>query len=140
MGINYNEMDSPSLLAITLTYMRNMVLFNENVRQLIELLQRDQEAPEIHFSMIPIGIVQTEEEEEPRRITTQEEFNRTTEVVPIVDGTATEACTICYTAFDSVLEVRKLKDVCNHKFHTHCLQEWLRRDCRCPLCRASAIE
>lgn len=129
----------PSLLAITLTYMRNMVLFNENITRLITLLeQQREETTEIHYSLIPIGIVQ-EEEEEPRRISTVEEFNRTTEVV-VIGENATEACPICYTAFDNVLEVRRLKDVCNHKFHTHCLQEWLRRDCRCPLCRASAIE
>eukprot|EP00929_Paragymnodinium_shiwhaense_P088768 TRINITY_DN49086_c0_g1_i1.p1 TRINITY_DN49086_c0_g1~~TRINITY_DN49086_c0_g1_i1.p1 ORF type:complete len:635 (+),score=108.81 TRINITY_DN49086_c0_g1_i1:62-1906(+) len=45
------------------------------------------------------------------------------------------ACSICLEDFkESTIEIRKTK-LCNHVFHTQCLQGWLNMNRTCPLCR-----
>ncbi|CAD5172552.1 unnamed protein product [Musa acuminata subsp. malaccensis] len=55
-------------------------------------------------------------------------------------GTGEEAqCSICLS---SVLEGDKMKVLpsCGHGFHVECIDEWLRAQTSCPLCRASLGE
>lgn len=71
-------------------------------------------------------------------------------VVDVVDGAADAAappvdevppvptpeggeCAICLADLDSGGEARTL--VCNHAFHAACINEWLSKDGRCPVCR-----
>lgn len=45
-----------------------------------------------------------------------------------------EQCAICLEDCDSNIESVSLK-VCNHTFHTHCINSWLTKQRTCPLCR-----
>ena len=71
-------------------------------------------------------------------------------VVDVVDGAADAAaapvdevppaptpeggeCAICLAELDSGGEARTL--VCGHAFHAACINEWLSKDGRCPVCR-----
>ncbi|CAO1436516.1 unnamed protein product [Diamesa serratosioi] len=42
-------------------------------------------------------------------------------------------CRICLDIMEPAQKVRVLS--CVHKFHLKCIQEWLRHDSVCPLCR-----
>lgn len=44
-------------------------------------------------------------------------------------------CTVCFGDFEFGESVRSLP--CKHVFHMRCIDEWLRRDAHCPLCRTS---
>lgn len=51
----------------------------------------------------------------------------------------TKECAVCLSMFEEREEIRKVKQ-CNHTFHKHCLDTWLRQDCpTCPLCRTSVL-
>ena len=43
-------------------------------------------------------------------------------------------CSICIEAFTSSQTNIVLQ--CNHKFHSHCIKEWLEKELICPNCRA----
>jgi len=51
---------------------------------------------------------------------------------------AMETCTICLGDFANGEEVRKMP--CKHLFHTECIDEWLKKHKRCPLCRRKPSE
>jgi hypothetical protein len=44
-----------------------------------------------------------------------------------------ESCTICLETLTSTIPTIELQ--CNHKFHSHCITEWLERELICPNCR-----
>ncbi|RWS19842.1 E3 ubiquitin-protein ligase RNF167-like isoform X1, partial [Leptotrombidium deliense] len=50
-------------------------------------------------------------------------------------GSTVEECSICY---DEYVEKDRLRVLaCNHKFHSKCVDVWLRNNNReCPLCRS----
>lgn len=46
-------------------------------------------------------------------------------------------CTICLTAFEEGEQVKQLPR-CFHLYHPTCIDQWLRRNYTCPICRDSA--
>lgn len=50
---------------------------------------------------------------------------------------STKECSICIDSFSEGHQLRLLP--CNHYFHKECIDTWLRRGFRCPLCRARVI-
>ncbi|XP_008481093.1 E3 ubiquitin-protein ligase RNF181-like, partial [Diaphorina citri] len=57
--------------------------------------------------------------------------------IPSIAFPADEApdaqCVICLAPFQPGEEVKEL--LCHHKFHSECLEPWLRERQHCPLCR-----
>lgn len=45
-------------------------------------------------------------------------------------------CTICLSEYSSKDIIRCIPE-CSHCFHAHCIDEWLRMNATCPLCRNS---
>lgn len=43
-------------------------------------------------------------------------------------------CAVCLGALEGGQRVRKLP-LCGHRFHAHCVDQWLPRSATCPLCR-----
>lgn len=43
-------------------------------------------------------------------------------------------CPICLAEYQPKDTLRTIPD-CNHYFHAHCIDEWLRRNATCPVCR-----
>lgn len=56
-------------------------------------------------------------------------------VVEYIPGQQQETCTICLSDFAEGDRLRSLS--CSHQYHQKCLDEWLRRCNRCPLCMRS---
>ena len=52
-------------------------------------------------------------------------------------GASVEDCIICCTA---IIPSDATSLRCGHKFHTSCLQTWLKRKPTCPMCREEAHE
>ena len=48
-------------------------------------------------------------------------------------GVASETCIICLETLGPTLPCRQLP--CEHLFHQPCIDEWVSRNTRCPLCR-----
>jgi hypothetical protein len=46
-------------------------------------------------------------------------------------------CSICIAEYEEGEELRQLP--CKHHFHMHCIDEWLKRNAKCPLCVASIV-
>lgn len=46
-----------------------------------------------------------------------------------------EQCVICMVDFRDSDEVAELMCDRRHYFHTHCVEEWLKRKLECPLCK-----
>ena len=56
------------------------------------------------------------------------------ELTPPVEGDEDlDKCTVCLTEFEIAEDVRRLP--CMHLFHTSCVDQWLRTNKRCPICR-----
>ncbi|MCD9641011.1 hypothetical protein HAX54_026823 [Datura stramonium] len=53
----------------------------------------------------------------------------------LIDGTE---CSVCLNEFKDDDSLRLLPK-CNHAFHIHCIDTWLRSHTNCPLCRAAII-
>jgi len=53
--------------------------------------------------------------------------------IEIVDA-EDEQCAICQDSMNPGTEVRSL-NVCDHRFHTTCIDTWFTRDVHCPICR-----
>jgi len=51
----------------------------------------------------------------------------------VKEADKTGNCSICIEPFNSTQTNIVLQ--CNHKFHKHCIKEWLEKDLTCPLCR-----
>lgn len=47
-----------------------------------------------------------------------------------------DICPICCEEFQEDVEVKCLP-LCHHIFHSSCIDEWLKMNCLCPMCRAS---
>ena len=52
----------------------------------------------------------------------------------VQEGGVEGTCSICIEAFTSSQANIVLQ--CNHKFHSHCIKEWLEKELICPNCRA----
>lgn len=46
-----------------------------------------------------------------------------------------ENCAICYNSIDEGQKIAKIQ--CIHKFHTSCLNKWIKKRQSCPLCQSS---
>ena len=46
-------------------------------------------------------------------------------------------CTICLEEFNNDEEIIKLK--CNHLFHSKCIDDWIKKNQSCPLCRVNLL-
>ncbi|XP_009774802.1 RING-H2 finger protein ATL52-like [Nicotiana tabacum] len=53
----------------------------------------------------------------------------------LIDGTE---CSVCLNEFQDDDSLRLLPK-CNHGFHIHCIDTWLRSHTNCPLCRAAIV-
>ena len=51
----------------------------------------------------------------------------------------TDKCMICMFEFEENDQVSELKCDRRHVFHSECLQQWLKVDKRCPLCKKEII-
>ncbi|XVF68767.1 hypothetical protein PTKIN_Ptkin11bG0027700 [Pterospermum kingtungense] len=51
-------------------------------------------------------------------------------------GETSDDCAICLEKFEDGVQCRVLHG-CKHMYHEFCIDEWLSRDRRCPLCRGS---
>eukprot|EP00434_Breviolum_minutum_P020546 symbB.v1.2.018118.t1/scaffold1432.1/size120878/22 len=49
-----------------------------------------------------------------------------------------EPCSICLSGFGEGVHMRRLP--CGHQFHRQCIDKWLRRNKRCPLCMRAIDE
>ncbi|KAL9684334.1 hypothetical protein QQ045_021770 [Rhodiola kirilowii] len=47
-------------------------------------------------------------------------------------------CSVCLAEFEEG-DTLKLLPMCNHAFHIHCIDTWLRSHTNCPLCRANIV-
>jgi len=54
------------------------------------------------------------------------------------EGGEDRQCVVCITDFQTGEQVRTLP--CFHKFHKQCIDEWLARDDKCPICKRPAIQ
>lgn len=45
---------------------------------------------------------------------------------------AEEICSVCLAQYEDGDQLRQLG--CNHHFHVECIDEWLKRNAKCPLC------
>lgn len=45
-------------------------------------------------------------------------------------------CPICLSEYEPKETLRTIPE-CNHYFHAHCIDEWLKMNATCPLCRNS---
>ncbi|KAJ9559810.1 hypothetical protein OSB04_004970 [Centaurea solstitialis] len=48
-----------------------------------------------------------------------------------------EICAVCHAEFEK--NERTITLFCKHRFHVHCITEWLHRKNECPLCRRFAL-
>jgi hypothetical protein len=56
---------------------------------------------------------------------------------------STEECCICKEEIGSVVSSAMLRFSCNHgneKFHDECINDWIKQNYSCPICRASRRE
>ena len=44
-----------------------------------------------------------------------------------------DKCTICYENYIRGDKVKELKS-CNHSYHSKCINQWLEKEKRCPVC------
>ncbi len=44
------------------------------------------------------------------------------------------SCSICLEDFSTYDDIKTL-DICKHKYHTECINQWFSRNVTCPLCR-----
>lgn len=58
----------------------------------------------------------------------------TPEDVAVRDGEEPPTCCICFEEYVPHVDQRKILP-CLHKFHAHCIDEWLGRDACCPICK-----
>ncbi|KAJ1280860.1 hypothetical protein BS78_04G264500 [Paspalum vaginatum] len=54
------------------------------------------------------------------------------------EGTAAGDCAVCLEAFRPG-ERRRVLPGCGHGFHAECVDSWLRKSRRCPICRAEVV-
>lgn len=54
------------------------------------------------------------------------------------DGAAAGDCAVCLDAFRAGDRCRVLPG-CEHGFHAECVDSWLRKSRRCPICRAEVV-
>lgn len=45
-----------------------------------------------------------------------------------------ESCPICYIDYEEGNEMKVLS--CQHGYHTSCLQNWLKKNATCPICKS----
>lgn len=55
------------------------------------------------------------------------------------DNEEEEMCVICHQPIINEQIIRKL-NICSHKYHIHCIDEWLSSNSTCPTCRRELIE
>lgn len=68
-----------------------------------------------------------------------EKKNPTSHYESAILNDRSEDCLVCLLTFENGEEIRKVKQ-CDHSFHKHCLDTWLRQDLpTCPLCRTSVL-
>ena len=46
-----------------------------------------------------------------------------------------DKCVICYCEFEEDDQISELACDDRHIFHTECVQKWLEKDLRCPMCK-----
>ncbi|KAG0513852.1 hypothetical protein BDA96_10G139000 [Sorghum bicolor] len=55
------------------------------------------------------------------------------------DGEAAGDCAVCLEAFQAGDRCRQLPR-CEHCFHAECVDSWLRKSSKCPVCRADVVD
>mmetsp|Transcript_22425 Transcript_22425/g.34692 ORF Transcript_22425/g.34692 Transcript_22425/m.34692 type:complete len:92 (-) Transcript_22425:31-306(-) len=53
--------------------------------------------------------------------------------------TKESGCSICFDEFESGQRLKVVKK-CEHEYHSVCLDEWLSKEKRCPMCNESVLE
>ena len=58
------------------------------------------------------------------------------EICSICKNPLNEACITCQSNQESneAKDCRKVVGICNHCFHTHCIDSWIKKQNKCPLC------
>jgi len=54
------------------------------------------------------------------------------------EGTGAGECAVCLEAFRAG-DRRRVLPGCEHGFHAECIDSWLRKSRRCPICRAEVV-
>ena len=52
-------------------------------------------------------------------------------------GSSVDTCVICYSGQITIFE-RPLE--CGHRFHTECINEWLKYQKKCPYCKCDVLD
>ncbi|KAI5718929.1 hypothetical protein M8J76_002446 [Diaphorina citri] len=85
------------------------------------------------FGRIP-SIASTDSELSPPRAPfSMRRFGQIPSIAFPADEAPAAQCVICLAPFQPGEEVKEL--LCHHKFHSECLEPWLRERQHCPLCR-----
>ena len=58
--------------------------------------------------------------------------------IEVCDNNDEEMCVICHQSIMNEQITRKL-NTCSHKYHIHCIDEWLSSNKTCPTCRRELI-
>lgn len=66
----------------------------------------------------------------PPKVLTMEEIIKQNEIIDL-------SCSIC---LEPLLSTKSKKLECNHTFHKDCVDEWLKRNMNCPLCRTETLD
>ena len=64
---------------------------------------------------------------------------RNISTIETMEEESDEICVICHQPITNQQIIRKLNG-CSHKFHIHCIDEWLSSNSTCPTCRRELIE
>ena len=68
---------------------------------------------------------------------TQQELDAIQKAVWGRGSTESESCLICLEQFDDAKVFKKLQ--CGHEYDAHCIDTWLLKEKRCPVCAQNAI-
>ena len=63
-------------------------------------------------------------------------FKNLADICSICKNPLRETCLICQAnpENNAVDKCRKVLGQCNHSFHSHCIEEWIKKQNNCPLC------
>jgi hypothetical protein len=68
----------------------------------------------------------------------QDEINKYTQAYKAVEIPKESNCVVCQSEFQKQEEIRTLP--CKHSFHKDCIDQWLKINKTCPICKKDITE